>query len=56
MKYTLAVIVALGSLVINLWILNQQRKGNELDPVQKRRLESLSYGLIVVAVLIMTFM
>lgn len=56
MKYTLAVIVALGSLVINLWILNEQRKGNELDPVQKRRLESISYALIVIAVLILTFL
>ncbi len=54
-KYTYAIFISLGSLVINIWIIKQQRNGISIDPTKKQKLERLSYGLIVVAVLFLTF-
>lgn len=54
-KYTYAIFISLGSLVINIWIIKQQRNGVSINPVKKKNLERLSYGLIVAAILFLTF-
>lgn len=54
-KYTYAILISLGSLAINLWIIKQQRAGKEIESGKKRNLERLSYALIVLAILFLTF-
>lgn len=54
-KYTLAILIALFSLGINLWIIYHQRKGIPINPQKKQNLERLSYAIIVVAILVLTF-
>ena len=53
-KYTIAILIGLASLTINLWIIKQQRAGIEIDPVKKKNLERLSYSLIIAAILFLT--
>ncbi|UJF15782.1 hypothetical protein LZ578_00860 [Jeotgalibaca sp. MA1X17-3] len=54
-KYTYAILISLASLVINIWILKQQRAGITIEPNKKRNLERTSYGLIIIAALFLTF-
>lgn len=54
-KYTLAILIALFSLGINLWIIYHQRKGITINPQKKQNLERLSYAIIIVAILVLTF-
>ena len=54
-KYTYAILLSLASLMINVWIIKQQRAGITIDSNKKRNLERVSYGLIVIAVLFLTF-
>lgn len=52
---TIAILLALISLVINGWIIKQQRAGITIEPKKKQLLERISYGLIIIAILVLTF-
>lgn len=54
-KYAVAILISLGSLGINLWIIKQQRAGIEIEANKKQNLERLSYALIIAAILFLTF-